>query len=104
MRFAFELLDSDNNGLLSGPDLVVVQESIEPTCEYAEELKKIIEFFVRKHVLIKDARFVGISDYIDLDRYLALIEHSCIIDEVKTKILSKPGKANGSSVLAKRSL
>lgn len=103
MRFAFELLDSDNNGLLSGPDLLVVQENIEPTSEYAEELQRVIEFFVRKHVLVKDPRFIGLSDNIDLNRYLALINHSCIIDEFKTRILTKPGKANGVSVLAKRS-
>lgn len=106
MRFAFFILDIDHNGYLNGPDLLTVQENIENTSEYGEELQYVINHFVKTHLLVKDSHYIRTQDLINQDKYTSLLpgKRSCIIDEFKKKILAKPGKYSNISVLSKRSL
>ena len=61
---------------------------------------------MKTHILVKDPKFIGIGDYLDLDRYISLVPggRSSIIEEFRQKILTKPGKNLDKSALIKRSL
>lgn len=105
MRFVFKLLDINNDRFLDGTDLLTVQENLEYTSEFAEELQYVVQHFIKSHLLIKDQSFILSTDLIDCGKYVDLIPRgrSCLIEEFKKKIIGKPGKYANHSVLFKRS-
>lgn len=90
MNFVFILLDLDADGLLGGPDLLNCQDNIECSSDFGLELKRLTFHYVRTHLVPKEP--VLSHNLLSLDRYMTLIPKSCLIDEFRRKILSKPGK------------
>ena len=53
-----------------------------------------MDHFVKTHLLVKDQMFIKSHDLLTIDTVIELlpIKKSVLIEEVKKKILSKPGK------------
>lgn len=100
MRFAFGLLDIDHDNYLNGTDLLTVQENLDIYSEYGQEILILIDHYVHTHLLCKDGR-INPKHYLHVDNYIMLIRKSGIIEEIKKKILSKPGKHAQKSVFFK---
>lgn len=52
----------------------------------------IIDHYVKTHIRVSNKNLIRQHDLITLDRVIELIGRSKLIDEVKEKILAKPGK------------
>lgn len=94
--WAFKMADVDHNGLLNGVDLLTVQDNIESTSEYAEELQIVVNHFVRTHLLTRDLNSIVPSqvmtgDLVTVDKYTSLLQgdtkKSCLIEDFKNRIL-----------------
>jgi hypothetical protein len=63
-----------------------------------------VDHFVRTHLKVKDHMFIKSHDLLSLDTVIELIPSgkSVLIEEVKKKILGKPGKFASDSCFFKK--
>lgn len=101
MRFAYAMIDIDHDGILNGPDLLNTQESIDMSSEFGHELQLLIDHFVKTHLKIRTR--INPNDYLDIDNYIKVLGNkpSCVIQELKLKLISKAGKYCKRSVFFK---
>lgn len=98
-KFAFSIVDIDHDGILGGPDLLTVQENVDIYSTYGQEILGLVDHYVSTHLMTKTR--VNPKHFLHLDTYTSLLndQKSCIIEELKLKILSKEGKHKDKSVL-----
>ncbi len=85
----FNLLDVNGDKLISSSDIVEIQENIVPSSVIGQEIQMLADHYVDtriKSTLLRD------NDLIDIVTYKILVLRSCLCDELKSRLLSKPGK------------
>lgn len=85
--FVFKIYDSNNDGLLDAKDIITSLMEIPPSCILAEELSLIQEYYV-KYVL--RSKSVKSYEIVDEERFMKIVSRSCLIEEIKKRLLSKP--------------
>lgn len=70
--------------------------------EFGQELQEVISFFVRTHLKIRGR--VNPNHVIDVDVFCSLLggRISCVVEELKLKLMSLPGSLKSTSVFHKQ--
>lgn len=88
-RFIFQIYDIDHDGILNGYDLMQLYESLIPSSIIGSEVSLLIKQYVNtrlRAVFKRDADLLGITNF------NIIILRSCLIDELRQRLLAKPGK------------
>ena len=104
MRFCFNLLDIDSDGVLTAGDLKIITELVNPDCSLGKEIQILLVHYERTHLRVKT--FVKAADAIDFEKYILLLQkargtpvpESCLVEELLKKTLSQPEKFKKTSV------
>jgi len=69
--------------------------------EYGQEVLTLVDHYVSTNLISRS--HISPQNYLHLEKYIKLLEGqvSCVVEEIKLKIGSKPGKHAAKSVLFK---
>ena len=87
MKFVFQIYDIDGDDFINGYDIVQTQSNIVPSSIVGQEVEILSKYYVERQIremLPKEA------ERINLFVFSRLVMRSCLIDEIKQRILSKP--------------
>ena len=105
VRFIFNMLDHDRDGILTSYDLLSSWELVPPASKFGHEISIYIEHYYN-HVLKVQGK-PNPKETIDFDKFCNLLTayssdgslNSCLMPEIQSKPLEKPGKSKMFSVL-----
>jgi hypothetical protein len=80
-------------------DIVNGLAEIPPSCVLAEELSLIQDYYVKFVLRSKSDRCY---EKVDLERFMKIISRSCLIEEIKKRLLSRPGTEHSFSIFNSR--
>lgn len=95
----FKIYDFNNDGLLDAKDIVTGLAEIPPSCILAEELSFIQDFYVKYVLRSKSDKCY---EKVDEERFMKIVSRSCLIEEIKKRLLSKPGTEHLFSIFNSR--
>jgi len=101
MRVCFRMIDLDHDQVLNGIDLLTIQNSIDLESEFGQEVLILVDHYITTHLMTRQR--VNPKHYLHLDNYIKLLndQYSCLVAEIKTKVLQKPGKLAHKSAMIK---
>ena len=79
-KLYFQMLDEDNNGYVSIPEIIRFYLDIPKTCEFAEELRYIFQFYMENY--IRFSEFLKRQAKFDTYDFKTIIPDSCITREL----------------------